>query len=297
MTCVGRNSFQLFSAMAVALLFLATGPSPSRAQAFSFDFETWSGSGNGFGTPGVTDDFDGVSLDGWSIEQGTAIEASGVLNLRDPGTLTTVHLPTFDFSSFSSHVVRDDGTFIADGLGDFTLTTVVKQTVIPLDQFVGLDFGTAAPHHFVQVSIQNWGPELGAHAAFEPGLNAVLGVFVIGTLLPVDFYVDSFSTVHVPIAPAAITGDIWLRLDFVDATDQITGSISTDGGSSFTTIGTLPMPVTGWGGQAGLLADPRQLAAPSVLTLGPLGMATLIGLMGLGLAGLGVRRRAASAAN
>jgi hypothetical protein len=272
--------FRLWLPVAAVLSVLVVASGNSHAQTFSYDFDSWSGSGNGFGESGVIDDFNDGDLMDWTIENGTAIVSGGVLNLRDPGSLFTAHFPSFDLVSFLSHVVRDDGAFLADGLGDFTVTTAIKQTLIPVDDYVGLNVGTAAPHYFIALVVQNFGPEIGAQEEFEEGLSAALYINAISSIdSPTEATVSSVASVRTSFNPVEITGDIHLRLDFNDAANEFTGSFSTDGGGSFTTIGTLPM-VAGWGGLAGLSADPRQLLPASVPVLSLAGIVALLSALG-----------------
>jgi hypothetical protein len=271
---------RLWSYIAAVLLVSMVAPEYSHARTFSYDFDSWSGSGNGFGSLAI-DDFNDALLTNWTIENGTAIESAGTLNLRDPGSDYTVHFPTFDLRSFLSHVVRDDGTFLSDGNGDFTVTTVIKQTPIPVDDYVGLNVGTAAPHYFIALVLQNFGPEIGAKEEFDEGLSAALYINTISSIdSQTEATVSDVASVRTLFNPADVAGDFHLRLDFNDAADEFTGSFSTDGGISFTTIGSLPM-VAGWGGLAGLSADPRQLLPASVPALSPVGVAMLLSLLGL----------------
>ena len=62
-----------------------------------------------------------------------------------------------------------------------------------------------------------------------------------------------------PFNSGDVTGDYHLLLEFDDSADTLTGSFSIDDDVSFTTIGTLSMPRTGWAGVTGFRVDPVTL--------------------------------------
>jgi hypothetical protein len=85
------------------------------------------------------------------------------------------------------------------------------------------------------------------------------------------------------VDPGDVTGDVYLRLDFDDGTNDLTASYSLDGGSAFTPFGlTLVSGMTpGTGGTISFLGDPVSVDAQAVPTLGSGMIAVLLLSVGL----------------
>jgi hypothetical protein len=203
------------TAWIVAALF-ALGATPARAHHTIFDYrvDRFEADGNAFGPfDGVADfvdEFDDGTLT-WGVVSGTASESGGMLHLTNPGT----HYGPYDLSEAAN------GTTIADGAGDFTVTSFwdgAPKTgdFTHMTLFLPGDAPAGAGWEFFGILLQQ---------TADQGLQIVQHHGYGSTASEVE------ST---PLDSTAIVGPIVLRIAFDDATNLATTAWSLDGGLHFT---------------------------------------------------------------
>jgi hypothetical protein len=211
----------------LALALLPSLPVAAGAITFSSSVDRFEADGNEFGSADgvfdLVDEFDDASLaPNWAILLGSATEAGNVLTFHDPGVVAPlVGLP-------QEISVVEASTDVADGAGDFTLTSYWDPTPLPVNRQFFFQFYAISP------VVEAWGftvnnfdaataPLVGTPVGYSIGVQRV---FPLGNQLPP---VASYVTVN----PASITGRIVLRMSFDDDTNLMTYAFSLDGGTTF----------------------------------------------------------------
>jgi hypothetical protein len=224
------------AAVAIGVVSALPGPASASHHVFSSSVDRFEVDGNVFGSAGGALDFvdefdDGMVGPEFAPLLGTAVEAGGVLTLKNPGTDVNVGIP-LDVSN----VEKEDA--VVNGAGDFTATTYWVPTVPATDtEFHFQVYGIAG---VIEAAGLQFGNMSAAAAAQSPG--SIAGPSITASLTRIDgtgFHTPSFYTVAVN--PAAITGRIVFRLSFDDATDMLTGSYSLDDGATFQSFPPVPI--------------------------------------------------------
>src|SRR5262245_53546076 len=115
------------------VLLLPSLPTAVHALPFSSSVERFEADGNEYGSPGgaldLVDEFDDSTIaPNWAILLGTATEAGDALTFHDPGVLAPlVGLP-------QELSVVEGTTDVADGAGNFTLTSYWDPTPLPVNR-------------------------------------------------------------------------------------------------------------------------------------------------------------------
>jgi hypothetical protein len=267
------------SPLALALLIvlgLAAPPAFAAHTSFSFDVDRVEIT-DGTSLGAFVDEFDDDELSPWSLFQGTATEANGLLTISGPG----VHEEDvwFGFHRDRSDVMLGMSW---DGLGGFTVISSWLETVPPFSQVFAHCFVVplgAGSHSSTCVGVSNGDPDVAE--AFGPGTHAGLVGFGYQDFVTSGGIVTSFTMTTVPLVSGDITGDILLRTVFDDDADTFSSSISLDGGANYAlSFAALP---AGPSGSLWLTVESLTLPEPSVATL-----------VACALAALAVRRAAAS---
>jgi hypothetical protein len=198
--------------------------------AFEFHVDRFEIAGN---LPGyAVDDFDDGNLAPWQIaEAGVVAETGGFLSLSTPGELesrSTSGGVILEAESCWVEVNGNGGLFgVIDGAGSFTAVSRWTSGAPGLNQWYGmsLDCDRGAEENDINLFIANF------DSAVAGGFGVPSGLAIVMTRIPGSMAGGSFNGYS--ILGANITGDVWLRLSYDDATDQISGSFSLDGGVSF----------------------------------------------------------------
>lgn len=220
----GRRRGSLVLAIAILLPSL---PTVARAVSFSSSVDRFEADGNEFGSPGgafdLVDEFDDAALaPHWAILLGTATEAGTLLTFHDPGVVAPLVGLTQEIS------VVENTTDIADGAGDFTLTSYWDPTPLPINrQFFFQAYALSPVIEAWGFTVNNFDAATAAVAGTPVGYSiGVERVFPLGNQLPP---VASYVTIN----PASVTGRIVLRMSFDDGTNLMTYAFSLDGGATF----------------------------------------------------------------
>ena len=92
------------------------------AAPFAFSVDRFQVTGN-LPVNAVDEFYDGY-LSPWIVDNGTAIEGSGVLTLTNPGDINTIQIDNFFITQEESEVYIANTPFmVADGAGDFVATS------------------------------------------------------------------------------------------------------------------------------------------------------------------------------
>jgi hypothetical protein len=212
----------LLLVVAGSLAGLASG------QTFSAAVDRFEADGNNFGSVGgaldFVDEFDnGTIAPDWAPLLGTAVEASGVVTLRDPGT----PIPLPGFNSVVSNIENEEG--LANGAGDFTASAYWLPAVPATD--TEFHFQTYAVQGLIEAAGLTFTNLSAAAAAAQPG--SLAGPAVSQTLTYIGSPSPPPASATVAVNPASITGRIVFRLAFDDATDMLTTAFSLDDGATF----------------------------------------------------------------
>jgi hypothetical protein len=202
------------------------GPATAHHTIFSSSVERFEIDGNAFGPADGTldqiDEFDdGVLAPNWGVLVGTAVEAGGVVTLKNPGLdVSLVPGVTLDVSNV------ENTTDVANGAGDFTATSYWVATPLGTNREIHFQlYGLGSTIEAAGITIQNLDA---ATAGPNPvGYSATQSVSFFGG----GGGTPQMATVA--INQADITGPIVLRMAFDDATDMMTCSFSIDGGVTF----------------------------------------------------------------
>jgi hypothetical protein len=216
-------------ALAVAAWTSFPGPAVASHHVFSSSVDRFEIDGNVFGSPDGALDFvdefdDGFVGPEWEPLLGTAVEAAGVMTLRNPGGDVSIGGLSVDVSN----IEHEDA--LHDGGGDFTATSHWIPVLPDVDlEFHFQTYAFGGVIEAAGLTVTNYSA---ATAAGVPGLlagpavNFQLARFQGGTF-------DTIQSSSVAIDPQAISGNIALRLSFDDATNMLTGSFSLDGGATY----------------------------------------------------------------
>jgi hypothetical protein len=186
------------------------------------------------GTPDVVNEFDDGSLaPDFYNPFGTAFETGGFLALTNPG----VHVPSPFADVIDLSLVASSGlNAIQGGAGDATTTSFWAPTLPPPGQ----------SYHFT-IFVTYAGS----------GFQQVMGVGIAHREAGLEL--EQHRTDFLPFSAGDVTGQIGLRLHLDDASHQVTGSFSLDGGATWTS----PFPprlvsdLATHGAQLLLSADPE----------------------------------------
>jgi len=215
--------------LVVALCACLAARARASHHVFSSSVDRFEADGNVFGPAGGALDFvdefdDGTIAPEWSQLLGTAVEAGGVVQLRDPGSDENYVGLALDVSNIENE------NALQDGAGDFAGTSYWLPALPGPDlEFHFKTYGLGPTIEAAGLEVTNYSattvaahPELVAGPAITHSLARINGG---------GFYVVQSSTVS--ISPASIIGEIALRLSFDDATNMLSGSFSLDGGATF----------------------------------------------------------------
>ena len=202
------------------------GPAAAHHTTFSSSVDRFEIDGNAFGPADGTldqvDEFDdGVLAPNWSVLVGTAVEAGGVLTVKNPGLdVTLVPGLTLDVSNVENTVD------VANGAGNFTATSYWVPTPLGTNREIHFQlYGLGSTIEAAGLTVQNLDA---ASAGPNPvGYSVTQSVSFIGGGGGVP------QQATVAIDPGDIIGRIVLRMAFDDATDMMTCSFSLDGGATF----------------------------------------------------------------
>jgi hypothetical protein len=217
-----------------ALLALAGGgaiPVHAFHTVFSFEVDSFEADGNTCGpldgSPGFVDHFDdGVLAPNWYNPYGTAYESGGTLFLTNPGT----HFPTPLGGTADVSIAASAGSVqVLDGNGDFVATSWWNP-IIPTEgnhfQMTVFTFGGGGGGGFYNeafgIGVQNF--------AIHGGLGLEQHLTEINQ--STGTYQNTMLAFH-PIDASDVTGQIGLRVEFDDATNRITASVSLNGGATW----------------------------------------------------------------
>ena len=201
------------------------------ATPYAFSMDRFQVVGN---LPGdIVDEFDDGVLDPWVVYDPTVVESGGLVSFSSPGTVEgmlrnsfyVLSEMTFIGSGYPSPFV------VENGAGDFTGVSRWVPTVPGENQWYEMQVGyelKQEPHEGMDISlgVANWDTVVADFLGIPSGLG--ISFYRAG-----DIPIGDWVWQHIPIAESDITGDILLRLNFDDATDQFTAHFSLDGGATF----------------------------------------------------------------
>jgi hypothetical protein len=202
---------------------------PVHARTFSSSCDRFEVDGNAFGpadgTPDFVDDFTAGGLaPNWSLLLGTAVETGGVLVARDPGASVQLGAIPFEISTVENSI-HD----IGNGEGSFTMTSWWLPVLPAVDTELHMQLYSISPViEAVGLTVTNLSPSTAALQGSPTG-------YAVNQSLTQGFG-NTFSTLQsnsASFAPAAVTGQIVLRMSLDDATDMVMTSFSLDGGATF----------------------------------------------------------------
>ncbi len=184
-----------------------------------------------------TEDFDNGELAPWIVYDPTVVESNSTATFSTPGSRSPF---IGDLEREYSYIYNDTGTFsIQDGSGDFRAESVWTSGLPAQDEVFVMNFWSGSPDPDVGTDVlsfflANVSAEMASMTGLPQGYSAsafsdYYGYFLAGNVLN----------------PADLSGDIHLALDFDDANDAFSASVSLDGGNSYTQA--LSAQVTGWG--------------------------------------------------
>lgn len=285
------KSFPAAVLLAFGVLLIITAR--AHAAPFSFSVEHFGISGN---LPGsVVDTFDDGVLSPWTVQEGTAAESGGVLTLSSPGGTTNFAQGSLLISMERSGVEASAATgayAVADGAGNFTAESQW------LSAMPGLHHGYGMTFHYpptgtdqVRIGIDNMDALalslFGAPAEATPG--AYLSFLQISPSPGTGLFNMTFNYQAVPVSAADITGNLFFRLNFDDATNSFSAAYSLDGGNIFLQPFS-PFTISALGGSI----DPFIELEAMSLTVQAVPIPPAVWLFGSGLVGLiGFARRKA----
>lgn len=278
-----RNSALLFF---VSLTLLLGGAANASHTTFDYQVERFEVIGN---VPnGLADEFDDGIVTVTS-PFGTVDERDGALHLESVGSHDNFPgIPSLTIDR--SDAIMDPGFFVANGAGDFTTTTVLRQLTFQEGGFFSLNLAydnDGVTVELLSLSVFNSSAEI--NSLIDPiypilgygdtGLNLSLTRRRIDLATSLPTFLDH-QNINVPTA--SLVDDILFTMDFEDATDSIIAGISLDNGSSGTAFSQVVL--TGLGpsdfGVWTLFGDPMTVVPePSTALLMSFG---LIGLAKLG---------------
>lgn len=283
-----RKAFALalfVAGFAISLLFVPT--SYAAHTIFDYHLDKWTVDGNipaGLGcapggnpgtNPGIdfTDNYTSASTPS-GFSTGTVTQpGDGFLHLKNPGDHVVDTTPpagtiTYDLSS----LFPGQGTTF--GCGDFISEATYDPIEPAEDQYYGMialpAFAAFTDLDFTNYSMQMFKVGPAVHAAF-PGLAVgTLGVSMrtiskIGGTVVFDSFVDDpINSIDVITNFATeVTGDVVFRMTWDDSLNEMIGSYSLDGGTSFNTFptGTVLPNCTPCGAQCGISCFPGLVVA------------------------------------
>jgi len=206
---------------------LCVGQARAFHTIFNFQVDRFEVDGNAAGphdgTPDVVNEFDdGVLAPDFYNAYGTAFESGGYLVLTNPG----FHAPSPLGGTIDLSVAASLGlSRIQGGDGDATVTSYWDPTPPPLDQSYHCTF-------FVTVAVGGFQQIMGIGIANRAGTLEFEQHRA--DLNQSTFAYQNLVFDFLPISPGDITGQIGLRLDYDDTTQFVTGSVSLDGGATWT---------------------------------------------------------------
>lgn len=191
------------------------------------------GAGDADGTPDLVVPFDGTALSTtFTPLWGTVFESGGELHLQNPGHHYE-NDPVFPGLVFDQSTAWS--TFqLHDGSGDVTISATWPFDGLPLDNYNCMlfqAFGGVFPEQQADACISNMSAEIaamlpGGYLAGPARLSLAIQRLTSGGTGPVTLEMD-------PVGLDDFTGDTVYRLAFDDSTNEITSSVSIDGGASF----------------------------------------------------------------
>lgn len=207
---------------ALGLLLVATGPAAAFHTVFDFTVDRVTVDGNVYGpfddTPDFVDEFN--DLTHWFQPYGTSSVSNGRLHVKSPGR----HFPGPDGVSLDLSNVATSWPYLNANGGNFIATAVFDPIIPPEGHF----------YHFTLIS---FGSAQYFNELFGIDIHTVGGVTRIEQhLVVLNLSAGEYRTVEtqgVDVTAAQITGQLHFRLSFDGPTQSITGSFSTDGGTTF----------------------------------------------------------------
>ncbi len=230
--------FPVIMILAMGPLLFMTGRVEASPYAFSMDrFQVI---GN---LPGnVVDEFDDGVVDPWTVHDPTVIESGGLVTLSSPGTIEEIVFEGTRMVQEMTYLCSSGTPLnVENGEGDFTGVStwvpVVPEENVHYHMAVSYEL-QSDPHESISIGVvvANWGTDFADYWGTPSGFG--ISFRRVGSIP-----LDEFVWKHVSVAEGDITGDILLRLNFEDDTDQFTADFSLDGGATFES----PFEPIGWG--------------------------------------------------
>ena len=241
----------------------------SLALVFSSSCDRFEIDGNAFGpqdgTLDFTDDFDSGSLaPNWSVLLGSAEEAGTNVTMHNPGVGVQLGPTLLEISTIENQV-HD----IGNGEGSFTGSSYWSSGLPDTNSEFHFQLYSLSPIiEAAGITVNNLSPQV----ATQQGNGALAGYSATASVTHgVGSGFETIESHSVPIVPAAVTGEIVLRLALDDATDMLTCSFSLDGGTTFSSpfpaMHVFNMGVTSYEILLGVAGLTQNSAPPSQQTL------------------------------
>ena len=191
------------------------------------------------GQKNFSDNFNDGILDpaAWDVHQPTVTESGGVVTVSSPSVpfyAIIGGIPQFiESSTFES--VHSGPTGVQDGAGDFTGTSTWLPGLPEMNQRFSMAIhNDPAPGltESISIGVGNMEPSIAAAWGFSSGGTGIsFGRMTIDE--SAGGFDPTFQYQNFMIDPADVTGNILLQLTFDDASNQLGGTFSLDGGTTF----------------------------------------------------------------
>lgn len=205
----------------------------SRVEAADYSFSVDSFQVTGNLPVNLVDEFDDGNVAPWVIYDPTVVESGGLVTFSTPGTIeqhsfngmTIVNelsnIGTGGFSPFN----------VQNGAGDFTGLSTWVPTAPGENHFYGMNISyelQQEPHQGIGINLDvtNWDTYFANLLGVPEGLS-------ITFQRSGDIPMSDMIWQGISISESDITGDILLKMNFDDATDQFTADFSLDSGATF----------------------------------------------------------------
>jgi hypothetical protein len=201
----------------------------------------------------------------WTNIAGTTDETGGYVELKSPGTHGEILSPSFQTDS--SNVVAPASYSIVEGAGDFTALSV-WDGIIPGGPggYYAMQFSyhtSPTDQEYLVLSLSTLSTEVADLLTTITGITYPAGTSAALSLVNLDltdFSVTYLAQESLILTSGDFTGDVRFRFQFSDSTNDVVGSFSSDGGSSYHDFSTVTSNISAFGsGSWALLGDPITL--------------------------------------